>query len=112
MYNYCFLVGRLVRDVKPLTSENGKTYAYATLAVNRPFKNNTTNQFDVDFIDVFIWDFVCDPVVEYVHKGDMIGVKGRIEPREREANGQRYTTQEIIAEKVIFLGTSKKNMKD
>ena len=107
MYNYDFLVGRLVRDIKVNSTDSGKSVANISLAVTRPFKNPTTNQADVDYINAVCWDGYCDTVAEYVHKGDTIGIKGRIQTRKEEINGKTYTMQEIIAEKVIFLSSNK-----
>ncbi len=107
MYNYCFVVGRLVRDAEVRKTESGKSVTTITLAVNKPFKNNQTNTYDADFISAVLWEPLCESISPYLNKGDLVGVKGRIQSRTSEVNGQTVYTQEVVCEKVIFLSSNK-----
>lgn len=112
MYNYVFLVGRLVRDVEIKKTDSGVEVSSITLAVSRPFKNTETNLYDTDFIKVSVWEPVVGPVAEFAHKGDAIGVKGRIQTRREEIGGKNIYTQEVVAERIIFLSNSKTTIQD
>ena len=107
MLNQTVLVGRLVRDPELKESENNKKYSTITLAVPRNYKNNN-GEYETDFIDCRLWTGVAENTAEYCKKGDLLGVKGRIETRVIEKEGEKQYIMEIIAEKVTFL-TNKKN---
>ena len=111
MLNQVVLVGRLVREPEIQKTENDKSILRITLAVPRSFKN-VKGEYDTDFIDCTLWDMVAKNTTDYCHKGDIIGVKGRIETNmvEKEDKTRKYY-QHVVAEKVTFL-TSKKQEAD
>ena len=107
MLNQIVLVGRLVKEVEVKKLESGKKVSNAVLAVPRPFKNEE-GMYDTDFIDCVLWDGIAENTSNYCHKGDIIGVKGRIQTREIEKeDGTKNKIQEVIAEKVTFLSSKK-----
>lgn len=107
MLNQIVLVGRLVRDISVITTDKGKNVANLTLAIPRSFKNYE-GLYDTDFIDCTLWDQVASNTASYCKKGDIVGVKGRIESKcyEDKDGSKKYRT-EIIAEKVTFLSSKK-----
>ena len=80
--------------------ENGKNVSTITLEVARPFKN-TEGESERDLIPVVIWNRVAEGVTDYCKKGDIVGIKGRIE-------GLEGKSPRIIAERFTFLTSSKK----
>lgn len=98
MLNQTVLVGRLISDPEINEVENGNKFAYITLAVPRNFKNEN-GEYDTDFIPCTLWRGVAENTAEYCKKGDLIGVKGRIEINEDKI--------QVVAEKVTFLSTRK-----
>lgn len=73
----------------------------------RSWKNAEGN-YDTDFIDCKLFDGVAQNTAEYCHKGDIVGVKGRIQTRNIEKeDGTKEKIQEIIAEKLTFLSSKK-----
>lgn len=106
MLNQVVLVGRLVRQPELKESENKKKYAYITLAVPRSFKN-ANGEYDTDFVDCILWDMVAANTTEYCKKGDIVGVRGRIQTRTKEEDDDKKTVVDIICEKVTFLSTKK-----
>jgi single-strand DNA-binding protein len=109
--NQVVLVGRLAGDVNYKEYNNNKK-AIITLAVPRPFKN-AEGVYETDFIDCTLLEGVAQNTKEYCKKGDIIGVKGRIQTNnyETEDDEKRKSTQ-IIAEKVTFLSSNKKEEKE
>lgn len=105
MLNQIILVGRLTRDVQINKAESGKKIASITLAVPRSFKN-MDGLYDTDFIDCILFDHVALNTSEYCHKGDILGIKGRLQSRIIEKDEQKKNMLEVVAEKVTFL-TSK-----
>lgn len=106
MLNQLVLVGRLVKKPELRESENNKKYSFITLAVPRSFKN-INGEYDTDFIDCILWDNIAASTVKYCNKGDIVGVKGRIQTRTVEKDGNKSYIIEIIAEKVTFLSSNK-----
>lgn len=107
MLNQVVLVGRLVRDPEIKKTDTNKEVLRITLAVPRSFKNSN-GEYDTDFIDCTLWDMVARSTTDYCHKGDIIGVKGRIETNivEKEDTTKKYY-QQVIAEKVTFLSSKR-----
>lgn len=101
MLNQIVLVGRLTRDVKV---ENGK--AIISVAIPRSFKN-ADGAYDTDFVDCIAFDNIASNTAEYCKKGDIVGIKGRIQSTEIEKFHVKQKIIEIIAEKITFLQSKK-----
>ena len=107
MLNQIILVGRLVKSPEVTETESGKKMSYITLAIPRSFKN-ADGEYDTDFIDCVLWEAVAESTSEYCKKGDIVGVKGRIQSRMVEdEDGNNYKKVEVIAEKLTFLSSKK-----
>lgn len=102
MLNQIVLVGRIVRDVEK-KEVDGKTYAELELAIPRSYKNED-GIYETDFIDCLLWGGIAENVVEYCKKGDLVGVKGRLQTEIVED----HKTTNVIAEKVTFLSSKGK----
>ena len=107
MLNQVVLVGRLTKEVQINNSENGKKIAKITLAIPRSFKN-MNGIYDTDFVDCILWDNTATNTAEYCHKGDLIGIKGRLQALITETDdGTKNKVIEVIAERVTFLSNKK-----
>lgn len=107
MLNQIVIVGRLTSDPKIKEVENKKV-SYITLAVPRSYKNEE-GIYDTDFIDCILWNMIAENTAEYCKKGDIVGVKGRLQTKDIEnEDGTKYKINEVIAEKVTFLSSNKK----
>ena len=80
MLNQIVLVGRLTRNIKINKSENGKKIANISLAIPRSFKN-MEGTYDTDFIDCVAFENIAENTASYCSKGDIVGVKGRVQSR-------------------------------
>jgi single-strand DNA-binding protein len=103
MLNQVVIVGRLVEDPKVEKGEN-HDYSFMRLAVPRSYKN-ADGEYETDFINCKLWDAVATNTAEYCKKGDIIGVKGRVETSVYEKDGDKKYEQSIVAEKVTFLSS-------
>ena len=108
MLNQVILVGRLVRDVQVNKSESGKDIASITLAVPRSFKNQN-GVYETDFIECTMWNSVAMNTSTYCKKGDIVGIKGRLQSRVIKENEINKTVIQVIAEKVTFLSSKKQD---
>ena len=88
MLNQTVIVGRLVKDPELRETENGNKVTNITLAVPRSYKN-VNGEYDTDFISCVLWKGIAENTVEYVKKGDLIGIKGRIQTRNYEVDDER-----------------------
>ncbi len=103
MLNRVVLVGRLTRDPELRYTPSGVPVATFTLAVNRPFLNQQGER-DADFINCVVWRRQAENVANYLRKGSLAGVDGRIQTRSYEAqDGRRVYVTEVVAENVQFL---------
>ena len=99
MLNQVVIVGRLVEKPIVEENENGRKVSEITLAVPRSFKN-AEGIYDTDFIKCVLWNGIAENTAEYCNKGDVIGVKGRLQC----LSGNEL---QLIAEKVSFLSSGK-----
>ena len=108
MVNQVIIVGRLTKEPETETTDKGKKYSHVTLAVPRAYKNSD-GIYETDFIRCTLWDGIASNTKEYCHKGDLIGIKGRIQVNsyEDDEGNTKYAT-DVVAEKVTFL-SSKSN---
>ena len=107
MMNNFFGVGRLVADPEVKESENGKKYSNFTIAVQRSYKN-ADGVYDADFLDVVAFGPMAETTSEYCKKGDIIGIKGRVETSSYETeDGEKRKSTQIIADRITFLSSSK-----
>ncbi len=107
MLNQVVLVGRLVRDPVINKASNNETYSNITVAVPRSYKN-ANGEYDTDFINCMLWKGIAENTVEYCKKGDIVGIKGRIQTSsyEDKEKNRKYSI-DVIAEKVTFLSNKK-----
>ncbi len=102
MNNYV-CAGRLTADPEIKETESGKKYCNVTVAVPRSYKN-TEGEYETDFLDCTLWGQVAATTAEYCKKGDVIGIRGRVETRLYETEeGEKRKATNIVAERISFL---------
>lgn len=105
MLNRVVLVGRLTKDPDLRYTPNGVAVANFTIAVNRPFSNQQGNR-DADFINCVVWRRQAENLANYMKKGSMIGVDGRLQTRTFEGkDGKTVFVTEVVGDSVQFLET-------
>ena len=109
MINKFIGVGRLTKDPEFRTTQSGIGTTTFTLACNRPFKNKNGEQ-EADFINVVTFRNQAENVNNYLSKGSLTGVEGRIQTRNYEnKEGQRIFVTEVVADSVQFLEPKNSN---
>lgn len=97
------LIGRLTADpTLKYTPGSGKSVCTFTLAVDRRFQKD--GEKEADFIPVIVWNKPAEATANYMSKGKLMGVSGRIQTRSYDAKDgtKRYVT-EVVADEVQFL---------
>jgi single-strand DNA-binding protein len=103
MLNRVVLVGRLTKDPELRYTPSGVAVATFTLAVNRTFANQQGER-EADFLNCVIWRKQAENVANFLKKGSLAGVDGRVQSRSYEdQTGKRVYVTEIVAESVQFL---------
>lgn len=101
--NRAILVGRLTKQPELRYTQSGVAVARFTLAVNRNFTNQNGER-EADFINIIAWRKLAENCANYLKKGSLAGVEGRIQTGSFEnSEGKRVYTTDIIAENVQFL---------
>ncbi|HBL6539677.1 TPA: single-stranded DNA-binding protein [Listeria monocytogenes] len=109
MMNRVVLVGRLTKDPELRYTPASVAVATFTLAVNRTFTNQNGER-EADFIQCVVWRKPAENVANFLKKGSMAGVDGRIQTRNYEDNdGKRVFVTEVVAETVQFLEPKNNN---
>jgi single-strand DNA-binding protein len=111
MLNRTILIGRLTKDPELRYTPNGVATASFTLAVERPFKTN--GEKETDFIQIVTWKQTAESVANYLRKGRLTAVEGRIQVRNYEnKEGKRVYITEVVADNVRFLERAETNKHD
>ena len=95
LMNQTVLVGHLVNDPELHETETGKSFCNLTIAVPRPYKNDK-GEYDTDFIKCKLWQGVAQRTSQYCKKGDLVGVKGRLQVNNKN-------DFEVNVDKITFL---------
>jgi single-strand DNA-binding protein len=101
VYNKVFLIGRLTRDPETRYTSAGIAVARFSLAINRPPRRDGQNE--VDFIRVVAWRKLAEICNEYLRKGKLIAIEGRLQISAYEKNGQQMQSAEVIADNMQML---------
>ena len=112
MHNMVYLIGRLTEDPTLKELDDGREMLSINLAVSRSYKNED-GIYETDYLRCVFWNVLAAHTCEYCKKGDLVGVKGRIQTRsyEDEEGNIKYIT-EIIVDKISFLASASKAKED
>lgn len=103
MLNRVILIGRLTKDPELRYTPSGVAVTQFTLAVDRPFSNQSGER-EADFIPVVVWRQLAETCANYLRKGRLTAVEGRIQVRNYDNNeGKRVYVTEVVADNVRFL---------
>lgn len=102
--NSVVMIGNLTRDPELRYTPSGIPVCTLRLAVSRNFPNQQ-GEVEADYFNVIVWRNQAEKCAEYLSKGRQVAVTGRLQSRSWEgADGQRRSTIEIVADRVVFLG--------
>ena len=102
MINRVILVGRLTRNPEIRKTPNGASICKFTLAVSRKVK--AQGQPDADFISCVAWNKTADLMYQYLKKGSLIGIDGRLQTGKfTNNNGETIYTCDVMVESLQFL---------
>ena len=106
MINRAIIVGRITKDPILRKTQSGTSVVSFTIACNRRVKQQ--GQPNVDFINCVAWNRTADFMVQYVRKGALLGIEGRIQTRNYDdRDGKRVYVTEVVADSVQLLESRK-----
>lgn len=109
MLNRVILIGRLTADPELRYTNNGTAVVSFTLAVDRN-RSNQAGERETDFINIVVWQKLAELCAQYLKKGRLAAVDGRLQIRSYEnREGQKVRVAEIVAESVRFLDRGNDN---
>lgn len=101
--NKVCLIGRLTGKPELRYTGGNLPFTRFSVAVNRTF-SNAQGQREADFISIVVWRKQAENVCQYLDKGSLVSIEGRIQTGsfdDKDGN-KRYTT-EVVADNVGFL---------
>ncbi len=102
MINRVILAGRLTRDPELRKTSTGKNVVSFSIAVDRRFKGQ--DGADADFFRISAWGQTAEYVSNYVTKGRLVAVEGRLQQRKYTDNaGESKEIVEVVADNVSAL---------
>jgi single-strand DNA-binding protein len=102
MLNTVVLIGRLTRDPELRYTSQGTAVTNFSIAVDRGYKTQGDQQ-TADFFNIVCWNRLAEIVAQYMVKGRLVAVQGRLQSRTVDRDGQRRTYVEVVASTVRFL---------
>lgn len=106
MINKVILVGRITKDPELRKTQSGASVVSFTLACNRRVKQE--GQPEADFINCQAWGKTAEVICQYVFKGHLLGLEGRIQTRSYDdKDGKRVYVTEVVCDSVQFLESKK-----
>lgn len=107
-FNKIIIAGRLARDPEKKISNEGKTFANFTIAVNRNFKAD-----EADFFDCITFGNTADYILNYVRKGYLVLVEGSLQINKwTDRDGVKHSKPEIVANVVRNFEKKKENAEE
>ena len=110
--NSVILIGRLTRDPElRYIPDSGKALTTFSLAVDRGYTGKDGQKL-TDFFNIQVWGKSAESSANYLSKGKLCAVKGSIQNRSYEKDGEKKYLTEIVAERVQFLGSDNKKQSE
>lgn len=103
------LVGRLSNSPQLRLTTANKQVCRFSIAITRRFQNSA-GDYEADFISCVAFGKTAELINEYIQKGDLLGIEGRIQTGSYTAQdgSKRYTT-DVVVENITFINSKRKN---
>lgn len=103
MLNKVFLIGRITANPELQYTAQGIARTSFTVAINRPYTSSAGEQV-TDFIDVIAWRKLAENCAQYLQKGNLVAIEGRLEVNNyTKSDGQKMKITKVMAQTVNFL---------
>ena len=112
--NKVMIIGHLGRDPEMRFTPTGKSVSSFSVACNRSWKSKDGERHtETDWFNVVAWGDLAEISKQYLSKGSMVYVEGRLQIREWvDSNGNSQKTVEIIARDILLMDSKNKNIQN
>ena len=97
------LIGYLGRDPDSRFTPSGKRVTHFSLGVTQRWKTGDENRESTEWVNVEVWDRLAEICSEYLKKGSLVYVEGRLKTDKYEDNGSNRYFTKVVALQVQFL---------
>ena len=104
-YNRVILIGRLACDVEQKATASGTVFARFRLAVDRRVRKGSDSANNADFIPIIAWDRLAEICGQYLTKGKLVAIEGRLQTRTYEVDGTKRSAFDVVADDMRMLST-------
>lgn len=111
--NRVCIMGRITRDLELRRTQDGTAVTSFTVAVDDDFKSKATGEKKTYFLDVVAWRQAAEFACQYLSKGRMVVVEGKLTVRDwTDKDGNKRRNAEIIADNVYFSDSKRSESND
>lgn len=97
------LIGYLGREPDSRFTPSGKRVTHFSLGITQRWKTGDENRESTEWVNVEVWDRLAEICAEYLKKGSLVYVEGRIKTDKYEDNGSNRYFTKVVALQVQFL---------
>lgn len=103
--NNVTLVGRLTSEPEVKELSDGTYRTVISVAVSRDYRN-LDGEREADFVKCVLWNGIASATKDYCHKGDIVGIKGKLQSRTYETtDNEKKHILEVLVEKITFISS-------
>lgn len=112
--NKVMIIGYLGRDPEMRFTPTGKSVSSFSVACNRSWKSKDGERHtETDWFNVVAWEALAEISKQYLSKGSMVYVEGRLQIREWvDSNGNPQKSVEIVARDIMLMDSKNKNIQN
>lgn len=107
--NQVILTGRLTRDPQSAYTQKGNAVCYFDIAVNRRYKDSTTNEWkeETTYVPIITWGAVAEKCKDKLKKGSPVHIEGRLVTTEySDKDGKKIKRLKVVGRRVQFLSVA------
>ena len=110
MLNRICIMGRITRDLELHRTQDGTAVTSFTVAVDDDFKSKATGEKKTYFLDVVAWRQTAEFACQYLGKGRMVVVEGKLTVRDwTDKDGNKRRSYEVIVDSLYFAGSKRQS---
>lgn len=104
--NKVIILGNLGTDPDLRSTQNGRSVCNLSVATTEVFKDKGgQRQEKTEWHRVTVWGDTAENAAKYLAKGRSVYIEGKLQTRSYEKDGQKHYATDVVAEKVVFLGS-------
>jgi len=107
--NKCILIGRLGTDPKVRYTTSGTGVATFSMATSETWKEQGVKQERTEWHKIVLWKKLAEVAKDYLHKGSLVYIEGRIQTRSYDKDGAKQYITEIVGNSMQMLEGKKQN---